>query len=96
MQRRLRRPRADVVARSRERARRRPSTRPSSATPNQTVPTGFAALPPPGPAMPVTETASVDARAARAAPSAMARATGSLTAPCSAISAGIDAQQLRS
>ena len=59
MQCRLRRARPDVVAGAREqrpvavdparRARRR----------SQTVPTGFAALPPPGPAIPVTATASV-------------------------------------
>jgi len=49
-----------------------------------TVPTGFSGLPPSGPAMPVTPTpTSTPARDRR--PSAMASATGSLTAPCVAI-----------
>ena len=51
------------------------------ATANHTVPTGFSSVPPPGPAMPVTETAmSTPSRCS--APSAIARATASLTAPC--------------
>ena len=54
--------------------------------PNQTSPTGFSALPPPGPAMPVTETArSTGERPS--APAAIAAATSRLTAPCWAMSA---------
>ncbi len=44
------------------------------------MPTGFAGVPPPGPAIPVTATASVAALRA-SAPSAISRATASLTAP---------------
>src|SRR5689334_15157825 len=52
----------------------------------QTVPTGLPGVPPPGPAMPVIATAVVlrprsAARVRRRAPSAMARAVCSLTAP---------------
>ena len=39
-----------------------------SAQPNQTVPTGLSALPPPGPATPVTETATSCPRAGERAP----------------------------
>ena len=60
---------------------------PRRAQPNQTRPTGLSALPPPGPATPVTLMAR-SARDRATAPSAMARATGSLTAPCAAIRAG--------
>ncbi|MEZ5420670.1 MAG: hypothetical protein R2708_25465 [Vicinamibacterales bacterium] len=49
-------------------------------TARHTVPTGFSAVPPPGPATPVTATVtSTPARARR--PSAIAAATASLTAP---------------
>ena len=58
---------------------------PRLASPNQTSPTGFSALPPPGPAMPVTATLTLARDRARA-PSAIARATSALTAPCRAIS----------
>ena len=44
------------------------------------VPTGFSSDPPPGPAIPVMPT-PISARAARAAPAAIARAVCSLTAP---------------
>ncbi len=54
--------------------------RPSRATAKWTKPTGFCALPPPGPAIPVIETA-IWAGEAITAPWAMARATGSDTAP---------------
>ena len=56
------------------------------ATHQKTVPTGFCSLPPPGPAMPVIDTATWAREWARA-PSAMARATGWLTAPWPAITA---------
>ncbi len=59
---------------------------PATHQPNHTMPTGLSALPPVGPATPVTATATW-ACACATAPSAMARATGSLTAPCCAISA---------
>src|SRR5450830_1463103 len=59
---------------------------PRKEKPNHTVPTGLAALPPLGPATPVTAT-DTWALPWRRAPSAMASATGSLTAPCRAISA---------
>ena len=59
---------------------------PLSATPKHTVPTGFSAEPPPGPAIPVIPTA-VSAPKRASAPSAIARATGSDTAPWSSISA---------
>src|SRR5207253_228994 len=49
-----------------------------------TVPTGFSAVPPPGPAMPVTPTPTSTPARDRM-PSAIACATNSLTAPCSAI-----------
>ena len=49
-----------------------------------TSPTGLSGVPPPGPAIPVTETA-ISARAFLSAPSAMARAQASLTAPCVAM-----------
>src|SRR5712672_3070525 len=62
------------------------SVPPGPATAICTVPTGLSGVPPPGPAMPVTPTpTSVDAFLR--IPSAIATATGSLTAPCSAISA---------
>jgi len=50
------------------------------ASPKQTMPSGFCAVPP-GPATPVTATA-ISASERRNAPSAMARATVSDTAPC--------------
>ena len=52
----------------------------ASATASHTVPTGLSGLPPPGPAMPVTATAR-STPSAPLAPSAIARATASLTAP---------------
>jgi hypothetical protein len=52
-----------------------------------TVPTGFSADPPSGPAIPVIATA-VSASKRSSAPWAIASATGSDTAPCSVISAG--------
>src|SRR3990167_10220547 len=55
------------------------------AQPNHTVPTGLSALPPVGPATPVTATATW-ARECCRAPCTMARTTGSLTAPWVAIS----------
>ena len=62
-----------------------------SATATATVPTGLAGVPPSGPAMPVMPTPMSAPDAARM-PSAMARATGSLTAPCASSSAGVHAQ----
>jgi hypothetical protein len=59
---------------------------PSTKKAIHTVPTGFSTLPPPGPAMPDTATAHC-APSARAAPRAMARTTGSLTAPWAASNA---------
>ncbi len=50
-------------------------------TARYTVPTGFSALPPLGPAMPVSESA-MSAPETRLAPSAMAPRTSALTAPC--------------
>ena len=47
-----------------------------------TSPTGFCALPPPGPATPVTATV-MSACERASAPWVIARATASLTAPCS-------------
>ena len=58
---------------------------PFTFQPNHTVPTGLSAVPPVGPAIPVTATATC-AREWATAPRAMARATGSLTAPWVAIS----------
>jgi hypothetical protein len=56
--------------------------------PKQTVPTGFSGVPPEGPAMPVTLKAQALLLAVRA-PSAMALAHASLTAPyCSINGAG--------
>jgi len=52
---------------------------------DHTVPTGLSALPPVGPATPVTATVNCTG-AWRIAPAAMARATGSLTAPWASIS----------
>jgi hypothetical protein len=52
-----------------------------------TMPTGFSGVPPPGPATPVMPTAR-SLRAMRAIALAMASATGSLTAPCAAMSEG--------
>ena len=56
-----------------------------------TVPTGFSGEPPPGPAMPVTATATSAPARARM-PSTIASATGSLTAPCAAMRSGGHAQ----
>ncbi len=69
------------------------SPSPGPATARWTVPTGLASLPPPGPATPVIPTAQSLPRARRT-PSAIARATGSETAPCSAIISGRHAHQL--
>src|SRR6185312_2645384 len=65
---------------------RRCSTSPSPgpATAMWTVPTGFSGVPPPGPATPVIPTPQSLPRWVRTPP-AIARATGSETAPCSAI-----------
>ena len=62
------------------------------ATPNQTVPTGFSGVPPDGPAIPVTEIERSTPSRTRV-PSAIARATSSLTAPCRAISSGAHVQE---
>ena len=59
-----------------------------------TVPTGFCGVPPADPAMPVIPT-PIDAPVRALIPSASATATGSLTAPCAAISAGGDARERR-
>ena len=64
----------------------------SSATANQTVPTGLPGTAPPGPAIAGHRDGQRGARAPRRAPSAIARATCSETAPCSAISARVHAQ----
>ena len=64
---------------------------PCAATARCTRPTGLAAVPPPGPATPVTATA-VSAWECAIAPSAIARATASLTAPCMAIRSARHAQ----
>ncbi len=66
------------------RTRRTPCTRRGSR--RWSPPPRLAALPPPGPATPVTATA-MSACELASAPSAMARATGSLTAPCPASTA---------
>ena len=50
--------------------------------PIQTKPTGLSGVPPPGPAMPVVEHETVLEHRDRT-PAAIAKATGSLTAPCS-------------
>ena len=84
-------PRAPARDRRRSADVRSACTEPSlrrTAKPNQTVPTGLPALPPPGPAMPVTATArSAAARALRRRRPSRAP-PASLTAPCAAISAG--------
>ena len=80
------------VARGSRRDRRRACSSVASAAPpraavaSHTVPTGLSGVPPPGPAMPVTATAKLAGERA-SAPSAIARATSALTAPCAAISA---------
>ena len=51
----------------------------------QAVPTGFCGVPPPGPAMPVMAT-QTSAPVRSRTPSAIATATGSLTAPCASMS----------
>ena len=57
------------------------------------MPTGFAALPPPGPATPVTASATVPRlRAERAR--AISRAVSSLTAPCFFSVSSLHAEQL--
>ena len=53
----------------------------------KTSPTGFSGVPPPGPAIPVTETATSTPSRSRA-PFAIAAATSAETAPCSARSSG--------
>ena len=58
---------------------------PRLASPINAVPTGFWAVPPSGPAIPVVERANVVPLRC-SAPSAMARATSSLTAPATEIS----------
>ena len=76
---------------TRRSVRHSPSRR---AKPNSTRPTGFAGVAPPGPAMPVTETArSTGARAS--APCAIAAAVSALTAPCAAIVSGGTPSRLR-
>ena len=57
-----------------------------------TVPTGLSSVPPPGPAIPVIATA-VSAPKRLIAPSAIASATGSDTAPCVGDQVGFDAEQ---
>ena len=52
-----------------------------AAKPNQTEPTGFSAVPPVGPAMPETDTAT-SAPAAFLAPAAISLTVSRLTAPC--------------
>ena len=52
-----------------------------------TVPTGFSGVPPPGPAMPVMPMPTSDPGAVRRSRRPSRCATGSLTAPCAAISA---------
>ena len=71
------------------RARTCASSRPVRrlATAMATVPTGFCGVPPVGPAMPVMPT-PIDEPVLARTPSASAAATGSLTAPCAAISSG--------
>ena len=54
---------------------------PGMASPNQTRPTGFSAEPPPGPAMPVTDSA-MPARERASAPAAISSAVSRDTAPC--------------
>ena len=51
------------------------------AKPKQTMPTGLPGVAPPGPAMPVVDTATCAAGAASSTPVAISSATGSLTAP---------------
>jgi SHS family lactate transporter-like MFS transporter len=58
-----------------------------SFTVKQTVPTGLSSVPPPGPAIPVIAIA-VSAAKRLNAPSAIASATGSDTAPFAAIRSG--------
>ncbi len=74
--------RSRIMGRSPANFRRRAFVSPDLAfeTANHTVPTGFSAEPPPGPATPVTETA-ISAPRRRRAPSAIAQAHASLTAP---------------
>jgi hypothetical protein len=62
------------------RADLRPRVASAAASASHTVPTGLPGTAPPGPAMPVTATARCTG-ARVSAPSAIARATGSLTAP---------------
>src|SRR5262250_1384960 len=69
-----------MATRSPSKRHRRTSTPSGVAQPMYTVPTGFSALPPSGPAMPVTARPHAEPEM-RHTPSAMARATGSLTAP---------------
>ena len=56
---------------------------PVEVTGDERNPFGLLSVPPPGPAMPVVDKAK-SAPETRRAPSAMAAATGSLTAPCTA------------
>lgn len=62
-------------------------TAPATSTATQTVPTGFSALPPPGPAIPVMLTPTSAPSRVRA-PVAISRATASLTAPDAASVSG--------
>src|ERR1044072_5331964 len=62
--------------------RRRCSVFTSSASAMKTVPTGFSSVPPPGPAIPVIDNPKSVPMRLRT-PSAIASATGALTAPCS-------------
>jgi hypothetical protein len=64
----------------------RPARVVGRASASHTVPTGLPGTAPPGPAMPVTATARCTG-ARFSAPSAIASATGSLTAPCARSSA---------
>ena len=74
--------RCRTSARSPIRRVRRDSTVPSTSVAIHTVPTGFSSVPPPGPATPVIAIPTRAPVAART-PVAIARTTGSLTAPCS-------------
>ena len=74
-------------SRSPKKRNRRDRLSPAVATATATVPTGLAGVPPSGPAMPVMPT-PMSASAIARMPSAMARATGSLTAPWASSRAG--------
>src|SRR5262249_40565998 len=83
-----------TLSRSPGKRKRRSSVPAGVATAMCTVPTGFSAEPPPGPATPVTPTPIVVPARARI-PSARPRATSMLTAPCiSSSSGGIPANSI--